>query len=552
MNPSLLPPCNTESGPPGGARLTQARPARSRRVENDRERIKLRILIPLLGGVGILLAAFILTFHWEQARKSARAGGRTSAQVQSLLQGEVDEYSAFMRTTMQTITKDEKLAEAFRAADRAALLEQSKPILDTLSQNHHINRLSFHTPDRTNLLRVHSPARSGGKVDRYTLATAAQTGQVTSGVECDSNGTFVLRVVSPWYQGDTLLGYIDLGMEFEEVAKGLQELLGVDFLVAVDKQFIDREQWQQTAANPAAAASWDQFPRQIVMNKTVGTIPLPIAQYLSKAPEEQKDFGYEPIHWDGRYLQVLVLPMKDAAGRTLGKLFVLRDVTDSINGEHRSVLTVSIICAIVSALLVLCFSLFLGRIENGLAALIADLKGEVALRQEAEASLLQAHEGLEERVRARTVELQLAHGRLERIVTNTPGMVFQFVRRADGSPSFPFVSAGSKAIFNLDRADIQGHPTWLEEIIHPEDRAAFQASLAATPFWSWEGRVVLHDGSIRWVQCVAQMDHEEDNGDVLWDGLIVDVTERKQAAEAQLARDQANGRMRPRASSFPA
>ena len=231
--------------------------------------------------------------------------------------------------------------------------------------------------------------------------------------------------------------------------------------------------------------------------------------------------------------------MKDAADRTLGRMFVLRDVTDSIMGEHRSILTVSIICAVVSAVLVLLFSLFLGRVENGLAVLIASLKAEVVRRQTAESSLLEAHRELEDRVRARTQELQTAHGRLQRIMTNSPGMVFQFVRRADGSPTFPFVSAGSRTVFDLDQEYIQAHPTWLEDCIHPDDRAAFQASLSATQFWLWEGRVVLRDGRLRWIQTVAQLDHEESSGDVFWDGLMIDVTEQKQAAEAQLARAEA-------------
>ena len=248
----MHPPASSDlvpaSAPAGAGAAARSHRSASLLVNNeDGERIKRRILIPLLGAVGILLAAFVLTFHLEQQRKFNRAAARTAGQVQGLLQGEINEYSAFMRTTIQAITKDEQLADALRTGDRQTLQQRSQPVLDTLSQNHHINRLSFHRPDRVNLLRVHRPDQSGDLINRYTLLNAAHTGQVFSGIECDPDGTFVLRTVAPWHRGSEVLGYIDLGIEFQEIAKGLQELLGVDILVAVDKQFLDREKWQKTA-----------------------------------------------------------------------------------------------------------------------------------------------------------------------------------------------------------------------------------------------------------------------------------------------------------------
>jgi signal transduction histidine kinase len=391
-----------------GASRSQEAPARSAKIQ---ERVKLRILIPLIAAIGILLTAFGLGIHEQQQQASARSIRRAADEVQQLLGNDQKQYIEVMTTTLQAVLSDDRLAEAFRERNRQALLERTKPLYDNLSRTHSITHFYFHTPDRVNLLRMHSPERNGDKINRYTALEAERTGKISSGIERGPIGTFVLRVITPWRRDGQLLGYVELGVEFEDVIKRIHGLLDVDFVVAVDKRFLNREQWNKGLKTYNKEDCWGQFPFEVVMDKTVAPIPDPVQQYLRRAQQAQtrKD---GVASWNGRVSQMVFLPLHDASGKTLGQLIVLRDITAATAQMRYSVLAIALICPTVSVVLVGFFYIFLGRIERKLEEGTAKLRTEIIVRQTAEQALQQAHDRLEERVEQRTRELKLANEEL--------------------------------------------------------------------------------------------------------------------------------------------
>ena len=128
--------------------------------------------------------------------------------------------------------------------------------------------------------------------------------------------------------------------------------------------------------------------------------------------------------------------------------------------------------------------------------------------------------------------------RYERIAANTPGMVYQAVRRVDGTGSILFVSEGCRQLYGLEPAQILAQPELMNEMIHPEDRARTRPLLAAsnaeiTPL-EWEGRIVHPDGEVRWVTARSRPERLP-NGDIHRDGVVFDVTELKRAQEEMRA-----------------
>jgi signal transduction histidine kinase len=71
------------------------------------------------------------------------------------------------------------------------------------------------------------------------------------------------------------------------------------------------------------------------------------------------------------------------------------------------------------------------------------------------------------------------------------------------------------------------------QAIHPDDRDSFiklnQEGIQQQRPFDWKGRV-MHNGIIRWLHVRSSPELQE-NGDTLWHGIIVDITERKQAEE---------------------
>ncbi|MBN4006713.1 PAS domain S-box protein [Nostoc sp. LPT] len=123
---------------------------------------------------------------------------------------------------------------------------------------------------------------------------------------------------------------------------------------------------------------------------------------------------------------------------------------------------------------------------------------------------------------------------LEAIAANLPGMIFQILQRQDGSIFIPYISSGCKYLYELEPEAVQADFQVLYKLIHPQDIKAFTESIAVcrtsfTP-WHWEGRIVTPSGKLKWIQGTLQPELQA-AGDFLWHGLIIDITDRKQAQE---------------------
>ncbi|TWA86324.1 PAS domain S-box-containing protein [Azospirillum brasilense] len=119
-------------------------------------------------------------------------------------------------------------------------------------------------------------------------------------------------------------------------------------------------------------------------------------------------------------------------------------------------------------------------------------------------------------------------------VANLPGGVYQRVLTVDGRLRFPYCSPGFFQVMGLPPTA----PVTLEalnRILHPEDRPRLYASIHASAEtlepWNLEYRIVRSDGEIRWISASSRA-VRRDCGDIVWDGIVTDVTEAKRNEQA--------------------
>lgn len=122
--------------------------------------------------------------------------------------------------------------------------------------------------------------------------------------------------------------------------------------------------------------------------------------------------------------------------------------------------------------------------------------------------------------------------RLEQITAKVPGMIFQFLQRPDGSRSVLYASSAALELYELEPEAIQANFQVLADLTHPDDRETFEKSVAASAAtgatWEWVGRIITPSGKLKWVQGASRLERQL-SGELLWDGLLVDITQRKQA-----------------------
>ncbi len=128
-------------------------------------------------------------------------------------------------------------------------------------------------------------------------------------------------------------------------------------------------------------------------------------------------------------------------------------------------------------------------------------------------------------------DLRLVEARYQRIAQNTPGVVYQYLLRPDGTVAVPFISESCRGLYGREPQEIQDQPHLLLDGVHPEDRAGLDAGIQTTkqtltPLY-WQGRYLLPGGEVRWVHIDSRPERLPD-GSVICDGILIDVTEQKQ------------------------
>lgn len=129
------------------------------------------------------------------------------------------------------------------------------------------------------------------------------------------------------------------------------------------------------------------------------------------------------------------------------------------------------------------------------------------------------------------IALRRSEARFRAIASNLPGVVYQFLRQADGTPQFTYVSDGALELFDLNPGAIQDNARLFLDFILLEDRASYYQSMAASAgnltTWNWEGRI--RNGSeneIKWISLRASP-RKTSQGAILWDGIMADITQNK-------------------------
>jgi PAS domain S-box-containing protein len=143
------------------------------------------------------------------------------------------------------------------------------------------------------------------------------------------------------------------------------------------------------------------------------------------------------------------------------------------------------------------------------------------------------------------MEVALSHSeaRYKKLVANVPGMIYQFRLEPNGIASFPYVSDACREIYEIEPEAAQQNGALLTEAVHPDDVNAFLNSVAFSAqtleTWDWEGRMFSLSGKCKWIRGISRPELQPD-GAILWDGLLIDVSDRN---EAQLAVEQAKAEL---------
>jgi signal transduction histidine kinase len=118
--------------------------------------------------------------------------------------------------------------------------------------------------------------------------------------------------------------------------------------------------------------------------------------------------------------------------------------------------------------------------------------------------------------------------RFRRLVANVPGVVFQRMLKSDGTVAYNFISGRVQEIFGYTADGIMQNPGLiLGQIDDVPYRVQLGASAQSLTTLTLEHQVTDAWGQPRWMRTMSTPSRLP-NGDVIWDGVAIDITERKE------------------------
>lgn len=123
---------------------------------------------------------------------------------------------------------------------------------------------------------------------------------------------------------------------------------------------------------------------------------------------------------------------------------------------------------------------------------------------------------------------------LNKLVTQAPGMLYQYRLWPDGHSSFPYTSPGIKEIYGIDAEEAAIDANKAIARVHPDDLPgvlkSIEESAQTLSQWQLRYRVRLDTGGWSWVEGLAQPEALPDDS-ILWHGYITNVDERQRIDE---------------------
>ncbi|HEY0944545.1 MAG TPA: PAS domain S-box protein, partial [Opitutaceae bacterium] len=131
--------------------------------------------------------------------------------------------------------------------------------------------------------------------------------------------------------------------------------------------------------------------------------------------------------------------------------------------------------------------------------------------------------------------------RIQKIASHVPGMVYEYRRWPDGRGCVPYASEGIRELFGVSPEQVRADARGTFDPVLPEDidrlRRSIDESAATLRPWRCEFRVQLAGGPVRWLLGHATPEREED-GAVVWHGVVTDISESKRVEQALLESEQ--------------
>jgi len=339
----------------------------SRETPSHRAGTKARLRIWILPPLAICLLVFQLVAYHHGAVANAQFLSTNAIEpaedLSTRIRDQRDLTVAGLESISDRIMSSHELVALARAQDIDGLYRDLLPILNEGRNSLGVSHIYVHDTAGNNLLRVHQPDSSGGRIDRWTYRAAQSTGEPQAGFEAGQFGALTLRYVTPWRVEGEVIAYVELAVELTHIIDRLDEPI----LAAVSKSRLNEQRYRQMLGRLDQVDNWDRFSEVVVPYSTSAELLACLTPELEEGEQGAASVrrgGHRLIEYEGRWLLVAVVPFKDASGKIAATIYTYRDVSSTIAYGEDILRQQTMFLGAFSVVILLLAFWFTGRLER--------------------------------------------------------------------------------------------------------------------------------------------------------------------------------------------
>lgn len=222
-----------------------------------------------------------------------------------------------------------------------------------------ITHFYFHRVDGTVFARIHNANKYDDTLTRTTYLKSKETNDWGTGIELGKTA-FALRVVSPYYNGEELIGYIEFGEEIDHFNEIMAEQTGNEFATVVQKDFINADSWASVTETKGIRNNYADLENYVVIESTNPEFTglgdkCWSAEKVASVSDEGNVFG--KFNEDGKTYVCGGFALYDAGNNNVGAIVVIKDVTNeeiaTANSKQGTILITLVLILLITGLILI-------------------------------------------------------------------------------------------------------------------------------------------------------------------------------------------------------
>jgi methyl-accepting chemotaxis protein len=224
----------------------------------------------------------------------------------------------------------------FAAKDRAALLAETQAMFKVQREKHGVDQAQFHLPPAQSFLRLHSPDKFGDDLTKFRPMVLAigQDHQIKKGVAIARSGPAIFGIVPIHDDTQNYVGSFEMGIDFGSVLDGLKAAYGFELALFVEEGPL--KEFAQ-GVDPAVYVDENRLGKYLKFHSTNWAL---LRELVSSGDLAANTDGIQ-YNRDAQGVPygVLLLPVRNTGGTTLGVIALARDFSGTRATAGRSKIT---------------------------------------------------------------------------------------------------------------------------------------------------------------------------------------------------------------------